>query len=262
MSDSKSLSQARYSNYAQGYVTSQTHAKGADLERLLALAQPQPDWVVLDVATGGGHTALKFAPHVAQVIASDLTPKMLEAAAAHLAEKGAGNVSFQQADAEALPFEDSRFDLVTCRIAPHHFPDAAQFVREAARVLKPGGLLLVQDHVLPEDADSAAYVDAFERLRDPSHHRAFSAAEWAAMFTAAGLQVEHTEQITKRHDFLSWAERQGNDAATIAQLVQMMLDAPPIANAWMQPQAWGTPEASFSNQHLIILGRKPTLAQP
>ena len=71
--DSKSLSRKRYTRFAEGYVTSKTHAKGTELDRLVEIAQPQPDWVVLDVATGGGHTALKFAPLVAQVIATDIT---------------------------------------------------------------------------------------------------------------------------------------------------------------------------------------------
>ena len=121
--DSKSLSQARYTRFADGYVTSETHAKGSDLDRLIAIAQPAPHWNVLDIATGGGHTALKFAPFVAHVVASDLTPRMLASARRHIvADNGVTNVSFQEADAEALPFEPDRFDLVTCRIAPHHFP--------------------------------------------------------------------------------------------------------------------------------------------
>ena len=141
--DSKSRSKARYSQFAQGYVTSQTHAKGDDLERLVEIAQPQSDWEMLDVATGGGHTALKFAPHVRHVWATDLTPKMLQAAEDHLRSKGTENVDIKLADAEDLPFTDGIFDLITCRIAPHHFPDCAKFVQEGARVLKPGGLLLV-----------------------------------------------------------------------------------------------------------------------
>ena len=153
--DSKALSEERYSQYAQGYVSSQSHAKGYDLDRLVEIAKPQPTWKMLDIATGGGHTALKFAPLVKSVIASDLTEKMLTAAEAHIQEKGAVNVSFKIADAEDLPFENTRFDLVTCRIAPHHFPDVQKFTQEAARVLKPGGFLLVQDHVLPEDQKAA-----------------------------------------------------------------------------------------------------------
>ncbi|MBN1250486.1 MAG: methyltransferase domain-containing protein, partial [Anaerolineae bacterium] len=165
----QNLAQLRFGQFAQAYVTSAPHARGIDLDWLLDLAQPQPDWVMLDVATGGGHTALKFAPHVAHVTASDLTQRMLEAAEAHIRAQGIANVSFRQAAAEGLPFEDGSFDLVTCRIAPHHFEDAARFVEEAARVLKGGGVLLVQDHLVPEDPLIARYTEAFEKLRDPSH---------------------------------------------------------------------------------------------
>ena len=253
--DSKTLSRQRYTEHAQAYVTSRVHAKGAELARLIELAGPEADWVVLDVATGGGHTALAFAPHVARVVATDITPRMLEKAAAHVAARGATNVAFRPADAEDLPFEDGAFDLVTCRIAPHHFPDCARFVREGARVLRAGGLLLVQDHVLPDEV-AAREVDAFERLRDPSHNRAFNAGEWRSMFEAAGLAVEHAEQIVKRHAFLDWAQRQGCTAEVIAQLTKMMQKAPATAREWMRPQDWSTPEATFANRHIIIAGRK------
>lgn len=259
MSDSKQLSKARYTEHAAAYVTSQTHAKGADLDRLVTIAQPEAHWHVLDIATGGGHTALKFAGHVATVIASDLTPRMLEKAEAHLTAQGADNVRYQIADAEDLPFEEDLFDLVTCRIAPHHFPDAAQFVREAARVLKVGGLLLVQDHVLPDDTTTAAVVDGFEALRDPSHNHAFSQVRWEAMFVEAGLSIDHAEQLIKRHDFADWTARQACDAAIIAELTQIVATASEAVHAWMQPENWGTESASFVNHHLIIAGRKDSV---
>jgi ubiquinone/menaquinone biosynthesis C-methylase UbiE len=254
--DSKTLSQERYTQYAQGYVTSKAHAQGTELERLIEIAQPQPDWIVLDVATGGGHTALTFAPHVTWVVATDITPRMLEKAEAHVAGQGVTNVEFRPADAEDLPFEDEAFDLVTCRIAPHHFPHCARFVREGARVLRAGGLLLVQDHVLPNDEEAARAVDAFERLRDPSHNRAFDGGEWRGMFEDAELTVEHTEQVVKQHAFLDWAQRQGCTPEVIEQLIEMMRQAPAIAVEWMQPQNWSTPEATFANHHIIIAGRK------
>ena len=254
--DPKKLSQERFGRFAQAYVTSSAHAKGSDLEMMVAFADPQPDWRVLDIATGGGHTALKFAPLVAEVVATDLTPAMLDAAQGFIAGKGVENVSFREADAEALPFEDTQFDLVTCRIAPHHFPSASRFVAESARVLKAGGLLLVQDHVLPEDETAARYVDAFERLRDVSHGRAFCEPEWIAMFEDAGLRVGRTAQLVKRHDFLPWVQRQGNSGETIAQLTEMMAAAPSLAAEWMAPEDWGTPAASFANHHIIVAGRK------
>jgi ubiquinone/menaquinone biosynthesis C-methylase UbiE len=254
--DSKSLSQERYERFADGYVTSQTHATGQDLVRLVEIAQPEPVWAVLDVATGGGHTALRFAPHVARVTATDITPRMLEKARAFVRDSGVENVTFELADAETLPFEGATYDLVTCRIAPHHFPDAARFVSESVRVLVPGGLLLVQDHLLPEEETAARSVDGFERLRDPSHNRAFSESEWVGMFRAGGLQVEHTEQIVKRHQFMDWAKRQGCTLGTITGLERMMADAPAAVLEWLQPRDFGTAAASFANRHIIISGRK------
>jgi ubiquinone/menaquinone biosynthesis C-methylase UbiE len=112
--------------------------KGESLDRLLVLAAPQPGWRLLNVATGGGHTALAFAPRVREVVATDLTPDRLAAPASYIRGLGAANVVCREADAIALPFDDGEFDLVTCRVAPHHFPDRAQFVREMARVLRPG----------------------------------------------------------------------------------------------------------------------------
>jgi ubiquinone/menaquinone biosynthesis C-methylase UbiE len=255
-SDAKSLSRERYGRLAEGYVTSEAHAKGQDLARLVEIARPQPDWVVLDVATGGGHTALKFAPHVSRVTATDITPRMLEKAEVFVRENGIRNVEFRPADAEDLPFDDESYDLVTCRIAPHHFPDPARFVREGARVLRPGGLLLVQDHVLPDDGEVARYVGGFERLRDPSHNRAYSEREWVGMYRAAGLEVEHAEQMVKQHQFIAWAERQNCGAETMTKLVRMIDDAPEAVAEWLQPREFGTPRASFVNHHLIISGRK------
>lgn len=254
--NSKTLSQQRFGQYAQSYVTSQVHAQGEDLERLLAIAQPRPTWQVLDVATGGGHTALKFAPHVAHVIASDITPKMLNAARVFITERNMHNITFELADAEDLPFEDGAFDLLTCRIAPHHFADCVRFVREGARVLKPGGMMLAQDHVLPEDAEAAAYINRFERLRDPSHNRAYTASEWKRMFAEAGLTVTHTEQLAKQLGFVTWTARQARPPEVVARLRALLREAPAPVAAWLQPQDIDTPEATFSSHHIIIAGRR------
>ena len=254
-SDSKSLSRARYSQFAEGYVSSRTHAHGSDLDRLLDIAQPQSHWQALDIATGGGHTALKFAPHVAHVVASDLTPRMLESAREHIAAQGVENVSFRQADAEDLPFDADAFDLVTCRIAPHHFPAVSRFLRECARALRQGGLLILQDHLLPFDDASARYVDAFERQRDPSHNRAFNRAEWTQLCAGAGLRIEHSETYRKQHDIVPWARRQGLDDAAIDELIALMRGAPPIARDWINPQNMGNPKATMENRHILIRAR-------
>ena len=117
-------------------------------------------------------------------------------------------------------------------------------------------MLLVQDHLLPEDQTAARLIDAFERLRDPSHQRAFSRSECVGMFEQGGLKVVHTEEILKRHDLLPWAERQGCSAETLAQLREMIKIAPPPAADWFEGEALDTLEASFCNHHLLIAGRR------
>ncbi|MBZ0286846.1 MAG: class I SAM-dependent methyltransferase, partial [Anaerolineae bacterium] len=239
--DVKAQTQARFGEYAQGYVTSQSHASGEDLDRLSELAGLQPEFLVLDVATGGGHTALRMAAGAQKVVAADLTPKMLQAARTFIEGQDISNVEYVATDAEQLAFTEATFDLVTCRIAPHHFPDCFRFVQECARVLKPGGRLLVEDHVLPDDERAARYIDSFERLRDPSHFRAFAAYEWEGMYLDAGLTVEHSERLRKPGvKLIPWAERQGCTPGVIERLQIMLAQAPKAVASTMNPTCAGT----------------------
>lgn len=252
---SKELVQKQFGTHAAAYATSRVHAQGASLKRLVELIQPQADWQVLDVATAAGHTAFAFAPHVAHVIASDLTPEMLVEAEKLGAQRSITNFSTQIADAEALPFPDASFDLVTCRIAPHHFPHIDRFVSEATRVLRPNGLLAVVDNVVPNDTVASRYINAFEKLRDPSHGRALSVDEWLAAFHAAGLTVVHHEVAPKSMEFTPWAERMGATPETITELRRLLAEAPATAAAFFQ--TYSTDQDLFFNlDEAIILGRK------
>ncbi len=254
--DSKSLSQERYSRLAERYVHSDTHAKGEDLERLFAIGAPQPNWCALDIATGGGHTALKFAPCVAHITVSDFASPMLAAAETHLRSQGVTNADYQYADAEEMPFADASYDLVTCRLALHHFPQPSRFFQEAARVLRPSGYLLIQDHCAPEDEAAADYLDAFETLRDPSHGRTLRESDWQQEFHDVGLTIVAHEMLMKRHDLRSWARRQDCSDAVIQRLEVLLARAPQIAREWVQPRALGSEDASFANRNIIIKGQK------
>jgi len=251
--------QDRFARHARDYVASEGHARGLDLDLLLEMARPQMNWAILDIATGGGHTALKIAPHVAWVVASDLSHGMLRAAQDHIAETNAERVEFACADAELLPFQSGAFDLVACRIAAHHFQDVFGFISASWRVLKNGGRLVVQDHVLPDDPATAHYVDAFERTRDPTHNRAFTEQQWRTALEEAGFDVERSELLVKRHNFLEWVSRQSCTQQAIEQLTEMLERAPEAASQWLLPLAFGKPEASFINHHIVIAGRKPWL---
>src|SRR6266508_3704887 len=145
----QSLSQAQFGQNAAEYLTSRPHAQGKSLTRMVALARPQPHWHVLDVATVAGHTAYAFAPHVKRVWATDVTDEMLDLVRGEVVKRGLANMRVAHAKAEALPFEDAVFDLVTCRIAPHHFDSIAAFLDETRRVLKPDGTFALVDNVVP-----------------------------------------------------------------------------------------------------------------
>ena len=261
----KSLVQQQFGAHAQEYATSVVHAKGASLARLVELVQPQPDWVVLDVATAAGHTAFAFAPHVAQVIATDITPEMLPVAANVAAEKGITNVALETADAEDLPYDNGIFDLVTCRIAPHHFHHVVRFVAECYRVLKPGGTVAVVDNVVPgsrtDDAAGAAQrtagaaINDFEKQRDPSHGRCLSVAEWLALFDQVGFQMLQQETAPKRMLFDPWVKRMGASPATQANLRNVLLNATGEVAAFFRPQTDGG-DLAFHLLEAIFIGRK------
>src|SRR5487761_2582493 len=198
----KTLVQEQFGKTAASYLTSAPHAKGASLERLVELTKPQKTWRALDVATGGGHVAYTFAPHVEHMWATDITQEMLDMVKGEAQKRGLANVRTAYAKAEALPFEDAIFALVTCRIAPHHFDSIADFLDEVHRVLKPNGIFAVVDNVVAEGS-VGDYVNAFERFRDPTHLRAGTIAEWRAALNAHGFSLGHEEQLYKQMEFKS-----------------------------------------------------------
>ena len=262
MPDTRALVKQQFGAHAQNYVASADHATGESLDRLLAVALqgvPQPDWRALDIATGGGHTALAVAAHVREVVATDLTAKMLAAAEGFIRGKGVANVTFREADASALPFADGEFDLVTCRLAPHHFPDCAQFVREMARALRPGGIAAMIDNIVPGNVVAARHINAFDKLRDPSHNWAYSAVEWEAFFTAAGFEVTHLETFRKAMDFERHCNRMNVPAHVRRQLRVMLLHAPAPAREALSPTFSADPlngPATFFLGEVLIVGRR------
>ena len=231
MSDTehKERVQTQFGAAAASYVTSVGHAGGDDLAQLVEWAEGAAEKVALDVATGGGHTALALAPFYGSVVASDLTDQMLATAEAFIRGRGVGNVAFRRADAEDLPFPDGAFDLVSCRIAPHHFPNVPRFVTEVARVLKIGGLFLLEDSIVPEDAALAEFLNHAEWLRDSTHVRSLRTPEWRDLLANAGLVVEAEQVFAKAHPFADWLDRARTPEAARDEVIQMFRAAPAAA---------------------------------
>jgi ubiquinone/menaquinone biosynthesis C-methylase UbiE len=181
---------------------------------------------VLDVATGGGHTGLFFAGLGHEVTLADLAQPMLDRAAKLAAARGL-RVETRQHPAEQFPYSDALFDLVTCRVAPHHFSSPTDFVRETARVLKPGGWFLLIDGSVDDDQPEAEeWLHQVEKLRDPSHHRFLTPRAWTQLCEASGLRVQEAVLTPFKQPDLNWYFE---TAATPPANRRMVLDF--VANA-------------------------------
>ena len=254
----------QFGDKAAAYATSTVHARGRSLARLLEITSPRPGWHVLDVATGAGHTAHLFAPHVHRVTATDLTPAMLRQTRALARQRSLPVVHVVQADAGQFPFAPDLFELVTCRIAAHHFPHVDRFLAESARVLRPGGLLALVDNVVPGSKlrgkkgriqrRAGRYVNAFEKLRDPSHQRCLSIHGWRDAFYAAGFTIHHEEILPMALDFHAWTARMNVPPADAVRLHAMLRQAPKEVLEFLTPVFQGD-KITFTLSEAIILGK-------
>jgi SAM-dependent methyltransferase len=189
-----------WSERADAYRGATEQARGEDLELLASWAEGCE--TALDVATGGGHAARRLREAGLRVTTLDPAPGM------------APDVL---APAEDIPFADGAFDVVVCRIAPHHFHDVQAAVDEMARVARR--LVLIEDTLFASDD-----VERAERVRDPSHVRSYTEAEWRGMLAAAGLTVEDAWVYEMRHPLEPWLARTGSSEAEQAE-VRRLLEA-------------------------------------
>lgn len=218
-----------YGPRAADYVTSAVHAAGPDLDRMEAMLAGRGEAVLLDLGCGGGHVSYRAAPHVARVVAVDVTEAMLAQVQAQAAARGLENIVTRAGGAEKLPFAAGSFDVVVSRFSAHHWQDFAAGLREARRVLKPGGMGLFIDTVAPAEAGLDTYLQTIEMLRDPSHVRNYSVAEWAAALAAAGFGLQAYESRALALDFADWTARTRTPAAMQAAIRLLQEGAPEAA---------------------------------
>ncbi len=192
-----------FSQRAAFYVTSATHTDKKVLDRVVELAKPQISDLALDIATGTGHTAFALAPHVREVIATDITVEMLIEGRKLKADRSIRNIDFRLADAHDLPFDDQTFDIVTCRRSAHHFIDVNKAIAEMKRVLKVGGRLVIDDRSVAEDDFVDMTMNRLDWLHDESHIRQYRSSEWEHMLIEAGFNVEVVEPYTQHRPLTS-----------------------------------------------------------
>ena len=189
-----------WSQRADAFRESATHREGPDLDLLVEWCEPGHDVKVLDVATGGGHVARRLREEGCTVITVDPAPGMRADVVA---------------PAEELPFADGSFDVVTCRIAAHHFQDVSRAVQEMVRV--SSRLVVIEDNVFVDER-----VEQAERLRDPTHVRCLSEEEWRELLTDTDLEIEQVEHFERRpvvEDWLARVETPAEDAVRVRGLL-------------------------------------------
>ncbi|GLQ58683.1 S-adenosyl-L-methionine-dependent methyltransferase Phc [Gluconobacter japonicus] len=169
-----------------------------------------------------------MAPHVGRVMACDITPGMLQVVQDEASKRELSNIEVRQASAENLPFEDCAFDAVLCRFTAHHWDDFEAGLREARRVLKPGGLAVFVDVTAPEDAVSDSWLQTLELMRDISHVRDYSIGEWVSALGRSGFLVKGLTRSRLRMAFESWVARTQTPAERVDGIHSLQRGAPAV----------------------------------
>lgn len=243
----------QFSPQAAAYLKSAVHAQGEDLQQMANIAREHPQARVLDLGCGGGHVSFFVAPLVAHVTAYDLSQQMLDVVAGEAAKRGLTNLATCRGKAEQLPFADGEFDLVMSRYSTHHWQDAGLGLREARRVLKPGGIAVFADVVSPGEPLLDTWLQTIEVLRDTSHVRDYSPSEWTRMLAEAGFVFKACTARRLALEFSSWVTRMRTPAPLVAALLEMFAIAPAPVREHFEVQEDG----SFTSDTMTIVLQRP-----
>jgi len=217
---------AIYSPRANEYLTSTVHASGEDLDQIETLVSGCPNARALDLGCGGGHVCYRVAPHVAEIVAVDLSSQMLETVLRAASERGLHNITARQSAVESLPFANGEFDFVLTRFSAHHWRNLDAGLREARRVLTPNGRAMFIDSIASAVPLLDSHLQTMELLRDPSHVRNYTSPEWAAALARAGFEIVSMKPRKLRIEFAPWIARTRTPALLVEAIRAFQNNAP------------------------------------
>ncbi|KKK79397.1 hypothetical protein LCGC14_2833910 [marine sediment metagenome] len=249
--------QNQYARQARLYAESSLHGRGESLEAVRGLAAATAADTVLDLGTGAGFTAFAVAADARRTIAADLTPEMLVQAQRLARERGLEEkLEWVLAAAERLPFPDNALPVITCRYASHHFHDLPRALRELARVIEPGGRVVLCDVVAPEAPTMVQLMNEWEQTRDPTHVWDYPLSQWGQeLLPAAGLEVRDVVRGKNPQLFSEWVHRAGTPPEAVELLIEMFRTASEEARRAFQVR-WEGAEIFFSWPNATILATK------
>lgn len=211
---------------ANAYVQSAVHAQGADLTALEAVVEKIKPGRALDLGSGGGHVAYLLARHARQVAAVDLSAEMLAAVTSTAKAKGLANIETHRGTVDRLPFADASFDCVVTRYSAHHWRDFMGGLSEARRVAKPDAPVIFMDVFTPGMALLGTHLQSLELLRDTSHVRNYTLAEWTESLARTGLRVKSVQTWRLELEFASWIARMQTPPVFVAAIRALQAAAP------------------------------------
>ena len=216
----------QFGTVAEAYLSSTVHSQGADLQAITSKLQEHPVARMLDLGCGAGHLSFAAAPHVEAVVAYDLSTEMIDVVAGEARRRVLANISTRVGQVESLPFEDASFDWVCTRYSAHHWTDIRTALSEARRVLKRGGGFIVIDTCAPPNPLLDTHLQTIELLRDGSHVRNYTPAEWKSMLTGAGFAVGLQSTWKLALDFNAWVGRMKTPAVYVETIRSLLQNAP------------------------------------
>jgi|TARA_R110002124_G_scaffold83890_3_gene219139 ubiquinone/menaquinone biosynthesis C-methylase UbiE len=189
---------------AQRYAKSRVRDE-ASYQKKLAITQGyfQPNWSVLEFGCGTGSTALVHAPHVKEILATDISGKMLEIAAQKARDAGVENVRFQQGTLDSLDLEAESFEAVLGLNILHLLEDAEAAIIRAHELLKPGGVFVSSTALVGELMVLwRLLIPAMQAVGLAPFVNRFSRQSLVTMLTNAGFSIDYEWQPDKASVFL------------------------------------------------------------
>jgi hypothetical protein len=112
--------------------------------------------------------------------------------------------------------------------------------------------MVIIDTLLPDDPEIATFYQTMEKMRDPTHVRAYNLQEWSQMVVEAGFQVAATKIFNKTHDFPTWAKRAGMNREGVKALTKFFIDAPAKVHDYFQVETFAGEVESYTDEKLLL----------